>query len=838
MDKKPTYEELEQRIQEFGEQTTKHKQMEEEMRESKAFSSSLLNNSPHPILVINPDTSIRYVNPELETLTGFSSEELTGRKAPYLWWTEETIQKTGKDLEEAMRKGARRLEELFQKKNGERFWVDITSVPIRENGEFKYYLANWVDITERKEMEESIKHLNLVLRAIRNVNQLITREKDRNKLIQGICDILIETRGYHNAWIALFDEHERLVTTAEAGLGNDFLPMIDNLKSGKITDCGRKAFVQSEVIAIEDPASTCADCPLSAMYSGKGAMTIRLEHEGRVYGLLSASIPRNYITNKEEHSLFQEVSGDIAYALYNIELEDERRKAEEALRETRDYLEKLINHANAPIIVWSPDFRIIRFNHAFEHLTGYSADNVIGQKLHMLFPEASRKESISRIKSTLAGEYWESVEIPIFCKDEDIRIALWNSANIYAEDGKTVIATIAQGQDITERKSVEEALRESEEKMCTILDSMPDVVLQLDTNLEILWANKATIKLNPHAVGQLCYKALPGRNDLCPGCPIVKALKTGQIERGIVYLQSVTGVGESYWDDIGVPIKDARGKITSIVKLARNIKKNKKKEKERKKLQSQLQQAQKMEAIGTLVGGIAHDFNNILFPMMGFAEMMLDDLPSDSPHRKHTYVILHGAKRARDLVKQILTFSRQSGQELKPLKVQLIIKEVLKLIRSSLPSTIEIKQYVSNKCGLVMADFTQIHQIAMNLMTNAYQAMEDEGGELEVTLKEVELGVDDLTDPSMTPGAYVCLTVADTGPGMDQSVISRIFEPYFTTKENGKGTGLGLAVVHGIVKSFNGDIKVYSEPGKGTAFHVYLPVIKIQVETEAEVVSW
>ncbi|NQT68582.1 MAG: response regulator [Desulfobacteraceae bacterium] len=253
---------------------------------------------------------------------------------------------------------------------------------------------------------------------------------------------------------------------------------------------------------------------------------------------------------------------------------------------------------------------------------------------------------------------------------------------------------------------------------------------------------------------------------------------------------------------------------------------------EKKQLESQLQQSQKMESIGTLAGGIAHDFNNILFPIMGFSELALSDTPEDSPLRNNIKEILQGAKRARDLVKQILAFSRQSDQQPKPLKVQLIIKEVLKLIRSSLPSTIEIKQHISNQCGLVMADATQIHQVAMNLMTNAFQAMEDDGGKLEVTLKEVELGLDDLTDQSMSSGAYVCLTVANTGPGMDQSVISRVFEPYFTTKEDGKGTGLGLAVVYGIVKSYKGDIRVYSEPGEGTAFHVYLPVLKSKIETE------
>ena len=288
--------------------------------------------------------------------------------------------------------------------------------------------------------------------------------------------------------------------------------------------------------------------------------------------------------------------------------------------------------------------------------------------------------------------------------------------------------------------------------------------------------------------------------------------------------------GRKLWIHDVVSVVSGPDGPQKLVGFMHDITDKKKAEEERERLEVQLQQAQKMESIGTLAGGIAHDFNNILFPIVGYTEMMLDDLPEDSPLRNNTNAILQGAKRARDLVKQILKFSRQSDQELKPLFFPLVIKEVLKLIRSSLPSTIEIKQHISNKCGLVMADSAQIHQVALNLMTNAFQAMEDENGKLEVILKEVELGPDDLTNPSMTPGAYVCLTVADTGPGMDQSVINRIFEPYFTTKANGKGTGLGLAIVHGIVKSYKGDIKVYSQPGEGTAFHVYLPVIKSEVE--------
>jgi CheY-like chemotaxis protein len=218
--------------------------------------------------------------------------------------------------------------------------------------------------------------------------------------------------------------------------------------------------------------------------------------------------------------------------------------------------------------------------------------------------------------------------------------------------------------------------------------------------------------------------------------------------------------------------------------------------------------------------------------MIGYTELALDDTEKGSQLHNNLHEVLIAGKRARDLVKQILTFSRQAHQELKPLKIQLVVKEALKLIRSSLPSTIEINQDISNTCGFVLADVTQIHQVVLNLLTNAYHALEDKGGTVDITLKEIQLDMDDLKDPTMIPGPYVCLTVADTGAGIDGYVLDRIFEPYFSTKEKDKGTGLGLAMVHGIVKSYGGNIRIYSEPGKGSAFHVYLPVIQTQAERE------
>ncbi|MBW1740158.1 MAG: response regulator [Deltaproteobacteria bacterium] len=254
------------------------------------------------------------------------------------------------------------------------------------------------------------------------------------------------------------------------------------------------------------------------------------------------------------------------------------------------------------------------------------------------------------------------------------------------------------------------------------------------------------------------------------------------------------------------------------------------------KLQAQLQQAQKMEAMGTLAGGIAHDFNNILFAILGFAEMTRDDMPEGSLARANLEEVITAAKRARDLVQQMLTFSRQVDQERKPLQIHLIVKEVLKLLRASLPTTIEIRQNIQSQSSTILADPTQIHQVMMNLCTNAYYAMRERGGVLEVSLSEIDVDLDAEALPQhldMKPGPYVKLTVSDTGPGMEPAVLERIFDPYFTTKGLGEGTGMGLAVVHGIVKGHGGGITVHSKLGQGTTFHVYLPRFESAVAPEA-----
>ncbi len=247
-----------------------------------------------------------------------------------------------------------------------------------------------------------------------------------------------------------------------------------------------------------------------------------------------------------------------------------------------------------------------------------------------------------------------------------------------------------------------------------------------------------------------------------------------------------------------------------------------------------LRQTQKLEALGALAGGIAHDFNNILFPIVGFSEMIREDLPVGDPLHEYVDEILTATERARDLINQILSFSRQAEKEITHIKPQFIVKEIMKLIRSTLPATIDIRRDIDPDCKSILADPTHIHQIVMNLATNAYHAMEDSGGVLSVRLQNILIDKDSEFKEKLKPGSYVCLTVSDTGEGMSPRTVEKAFDPYFTTRTGDKGTGLGLSIVHGIVKSYSGDIFVNSAIGEGAEFKVFIPAVESRRELMEE----
>jgi len=379
--------------------------------------------------------------------------------------------------------------------------------------------------------------------------------------------------------------------------------------------------------------------------------------------------------------------------------------------------------------------------------------------------------------------------------------------------------------DVTERLEAERRLRRSEKEWEQTFDAMQDIVTLQDRERRIVKANKAAREFfgagRDGLCGRFCYDLFRGVDRPCPECPGTATLEDG---RGRSETVTHPGMGRIFSVSIA-PVRDEDDGLGRIVHVARDIT-------EHKKLEDELFQAHKMEAIGTLAGGIAHDFNNILTAIIGYADLARDGLAADSQAREFLDQVLRAGARAKELVRQILTFGRRGAEGMHPLNPSPVIKEAVKLLRSTLPSTISIRETIDAGCGYIVADPTKVHQVLVNLCTNALHAMEEEQGLLDIRLEHVALAAGDTPrGHKAAPGPYVRLTVKDTGRGMTKEVMERIFEPYFTTKPPGKGTGMGLALVQGIVETSGGFIRVWSEPGRGTAFSVFWPEARQRDDT-------
>jgi PAS domain S-box-containing protein len=384
--------------------------------------------------------------------------------------------------------------------------------------------------------------------------------------------------------------------------------------------------------------------------------------------------------------------------------------------------------------------------------------------------------------------------------------------------------------EINERREVEEALRQSQDRFRSLVETTSDLIWEMDADLKLTYVSPRSIEMFGINPDELTGKnvreiLLPGNQPSGADTP-ADILKRHEAFNSLVACVRHKDGRTLFIEASAMPIHEDNKRFLGYRGITRDITK-------RRQIEEQLRQAQTMQAIGALAGGIAHDFNNILAAILGYTEIAIRQLTDPAETRRHLQSILKATDRAINLVRQILTFSRKSDQEHKPVMPKIVIKEALKLLRASLPSTIEIRQNIRSD-SVVMADPTQIHQVIMNLCTNAGYAMQEHGGILEVSLIDVDLDAESAEQfPGLSPGKHIKLFIADTGSGIQPEIIERIFEPFFTTKPRGKGTGLGLSVVHGIVESFGGAISMSSKPGIGTSFAIYLPSIqaKIPVDT-------
>ena len=512
----------------------------------------------------------------------------------------------------------------------------------------------------------------------------------------------------------------------------------------------------------------------------------------------------------------------------------DRKQSEDALRESEMINRSLLEGAPVCNKIIDLDFKLQYMSSAgIKRLRIPDIKSFYGQDYPLkFFCEETRITITENLKIALTGEI---SQVECLTHDTECNELWFVHTFVPVFDGAgRVKYIIGSSVDITDRKQAEADQRSSHQKFQSMVDNIGIGVALISPEMEIIEQNQKMhewfpdVDLGMHPV---CYKVFndPPLDKACDHCPTAKTLMDGRVHESLTVTPSAGG--ERNFRIISTPIKNEKGQVTAAIEMVEDVT-------EKIKDETRLQQAQKLEAIGTLAGGIAHDFNNILGGILGYTELSKDDLPENSQADDYLNNVLTLTKRASDLVAQILTFSRQTVDIKKPGNIVPVLKESIKLLRATLPATIEIKQNIEESPAVVLSDPSSIHQIVMNLMTNASHSMENNTGIITIKFTSERLDEKDLEENrSLSPGIFVKLTVQDNGSGIDPSVINHIFDPFYTTKDVGKGTGLGLSVVHGIVTSHGGMIKVKSLPKKGTTFDVFLPKTEMKEEDVEAVFS-
>ncbi len=579
-----------------------------------------------------------------------------------------------------------------------------------------------------------------------------------------------------------------------------------NEKITELFDIGKDKLVGQNMLTISQDESIMDT--IRASLNGKAGY-----YEGDYQTILA----RHRIPIRVFFSPIFDPEGNQVGALGIAEDMSEWRKAEQALIQSEEKFRILSEKSIAGINI-SQDGVFKYVNPRMTELFGYTEEEMLDMPIHMII----YKEDMDHVRQNILKRMHGDTDTVVYefrgvkKSGEIIHIQTFGSVINY----RGQIAAFGTLIDITERKRAEEERIRLEKA----IDQTSEAIFITDTFGTIQYVNPAFEKLN----GYMRYEVIGRNADLLKGDDeenpdydmLWDTLRDSRTWRGQLSNRRKNGTQYNAEATFS-PIRDNNGMISQFIIVLKDVT-------DRVRIEKQLRQSQKMEAIGTLAGGIAHDFNNILGAILGYTELVVEDAEEHSRIHKNMLEVMSAATRAKELVAQILAFSRQKEQEKKPVNVLHIVKEVLRLLRSSTPSTIEIKRTLAANSPIVMADPTQIHQIVMNLCTNASQAMREQGGILDVHVTEQEFTEPFFARHELKPGKYVRLSVGDTGSGIPQDILERVFEPYFTTKKHEGGTGLGLAIVHGIVRNIDGDIVVTSEEGIGTEFVVYLPLIDQQ----------
>jgi PAS domain S-box-containing protein len=646
-----------------------------------------------------------------------------------------------------------------------RSWFEVSAYSIERD----YFVATFDNITERKNAEHSIRE----------------SERKYRTLLENIPHVIF-MKDTQSTYLSCNENYARVLgiraSEIEGKTDYDFFPknMADKYRNDdrKIVATGAtESFVERIVLGKRETWINTVKTPVR-------------NEAGDIVGMLG---------------IFWDIS--------------EQRHAEQALSSSENRFRVIFESAALGMALVNAKGYSVKSNPALHAMLGYSAEELS----HISFNKLTHPDDIAADRELFAELIQGRLERYDIAKryirkNGTLMWGLLSVSEVQVSDEEQRYA-IAMIEDITTRKRTED----ERARLVMAIEHTAEAIVVTNPAGVIEYVNPAFEQITGYsreeAIGQSPSILNSGRHDDSFYADMWATITRGEVWSGEII--NVKKNGALYEEEMTIsPVLDAAGAIVCYVAVKRDVS-------EHVALERRLRQAQKMEAIGTLAGGIAHDFNNILTSIVGYSEMAASEVAPDSHVRKDLDTVLGAARRAGDLVRQILTFSRRVDEQRQPLALGLIVNEAMKLLRPSLPSTIEIQTSIEKNSGLVHADPSQMHQVLMNLCTNAYHAMRETGGVLSVDLATTQVDAElSESHPGLPVGSYVRLTVADTGCGMSKDIQERVFEPFFTTKEQGEGTGLGLATVHGIVTAHGGDILVYSEPGLGTTFHVYLPCLE------------
>jgi len=763
---------------------TERKRAEDVLRKSEERFRALIETTSDWVWEVDKDGFYTYASPKVKDLLGYEPEEVLGKRPFDLMLPDEVdrIAKLFWDIVESHKPFAG-LQNINLHKDGRRIVLETSGVPIFDAG------------------------MNLV--GYRGIDRDITRRKLAE-------DALRKSE----------EKYRRIVDTANEGiwiLDADYQAIFANARLAEML-----GYLVEEIIGHRfDSFLFDEDLPDHKMRLDARRRGVAEHYERRfrhkdghaVWTLISATP----IFDSEHR--FQG-----AFAMFT-DITD-RKQAEEALRESMRRYDLVVEASGQVVYEYIVPTGQIIWGRSIEKVLGYSMEEISGgfnQWLDLLHPDDRRATLDMLDAAQKALTYWDT---QYRMRHNDGHYVWIRDRGFFLPDeqNKTNIQ-LGMLEDITERKLAEEALRESEGIFRVLFNQSYHLMGLMNIDGTLLKANATALEFagitESDAIGRPFWET-PWWSHSEEQKERVRNMVIESARGNLVRFEThqLDAEGRSHIIDFSIkPVKDENNNVVLLIPEGRDITELKRAEEEAKKLESRLAQAQKIEALGTLAGGIAHDFNNILAAIIGYTELAMYHPESPEKVKKYLEGIYESSKRARDLVSQILTFSRQSEKKYTPVTLRLIIEESLNMLRSVIPVNIEIRQNLMTQ-GLVMADPTQIHQMMMNLASNAEKAMGENGGVLEVTLEKVI--VDDPTAHTLnlSPGSYLRITVKDTGHGMTPEIISRIYEPYFTTRDTGKGTGLCLSIIHGIVVRHSGAITCKSEPGKGSAFEIYLPEIE------------